>query len=194
MKWMRRRSQAVEKEMVGTWGLEPQTSTVSILRTMMEGMRLSECKLHAINALALIERHSRLVRVAHFSKHLDGLARQGYVTKHGTNFAVRLWQSDTDAKRPVFADPASGLGRSPRCRLRADETREGDFSTVRHDYIYFAPSIARSHFKTLLPSAVAMSIHLPWPLALLNFPVPPTKVKLSSFLSTFKSSLRVPPP
>jgi len=29
IEWMGQRLQTVEKEMVGTWGLEPQTSTVS---------------------------------------------------------------------------------------------------------------------------------------------------------------------
>ena len=37
--------------MVGTWGLEPQTSTVSILGTMMERMGTSEYKLHSYNDL-----------------------------------------------------------------------------------------------------------------------------------------------
>jgi len=37
--------------MVGTWGLEPQTSTVSILRTVMYQMRTSERKLHERNNL-----------------------------------------------------------------------------------------------------------------------------------------------
>ena len=37
--------------MVGPWGLEPQTSTVSIRLAMWEVMRRSEYKLHNQNAL-----------------------------------------------------------------------------------------------------------------------------------------------
>jgi hypothetical protein len=41
-------------------------------------------KLHEFKALARMEGHCPLVRVVRSNNHLDGLARQGYGTKHGT--------------------------------------------------------------------------------------------------------------
>jgi hypothetical protein len=79
-------SYVTQENLAGTTRLELATSAVTVLHGTMEAMGRNEHKLYAANGLSRIERHPYLVRVVRFSNHLDGLARQGYVTKHGTKF------------------------------------------------------------------------------------------------------------
>jgi hypothetical protein len=55
----RRKLSKVLKKMVGPCGLEPQTSTVSILSAVWEQMRPSEYNLHCCNALSEISATGR---------------------------------------------------------------------------------------------------------------------------------------